>query len=58
MAADRTASASTEITSVEQAASRTATAFGEVTELIVGLGSRANDLEMQLAEFFNRVRAA
>ena len=57
-AADRTASASTEITSVEQAAGRTATALGEVTELIVGLSSRASDLEMQLAEFFNRVRAA
>ena len=58
MAADRTASASTEITSVEQAAGRTATAFGEVTNLIIGLGSRANDLELKLAEFFNRVRAA
>jgi methyl-accepting chemotaxis protein len=57
-AADHTASASSEITSVEQAAGRTVTAFAEVTELIVGLGSRANDLERQLAEFFDRVRAA
>ena len=57
-AADHTASASTEITSVEQAAGRTATAFGEVTELIVGMASRADDLESKLAEFFNRVRAA
>ena len=57
-AADRTASASSEITSVERAAGRTVTAFAEVTELIAGLGSRANELETQLAEFFNRVRAA
>ena len=57
-AAGYTASASTEIVSVEQAARRSATAFTEIADLTARLASRASDLEFSVAEFFNRVRAA
>jgi methyl-accepting chemotaxis protein len=57
-AADQTASASTEILSVEQAAGRSATAFGEIADLTSRVSARANDLEAKVAAFFNRVRAA
>ena len=57
-AAGHTASASAEILSVEQAASRSATAFGEIADLTIRVSSRAKDLESNVAAFFNRVRAA
>jgi methyl-accepting chemotaxis protein len=57
-AADHTASASAEILSVEQAASRSATAFAEIADLTARVSARANDLESKVAAFFNRVRAA
>ncbi|MSO67707.1 MAG: hypothetical protein EXQ82_07835 [Pseudolabrys sp.] len=57
-AADRTASASTEILSVEQAASRSAIAFDEIADLTTRVLTRANDLESKVAAFFSRVRAA
>jgi methyl-accepting chemotaxis protein len=57
-AAGYTASASTEITSVEQAARQSATAFSEIVDLTARVASRARDLESKVTEFFNRVRAA
>jgi methyl-accepting chemotaxis protein len=57
-AAGYTASASTEITSVEQAARQSATAFSEIADLTARVASRARDLESKVSEFFNRVRAA
>jgi methyl-accepting chemotaxis protein len=57
-AAGHTASASTEILSVEQAAGRSAKAFGEIADLTALVSTRANDLESKVAEFFTRVRAA
>jgi methyl-accepting chemotaxis protein len=57
-AASRTASASAEILSVERDAGRSATAFGEITDLTAKVSARASDLESKVAAFFNRVRAA
>jgi methyl-accepting chemotaxis protein len=57
-AAGYTTSASTEITSVEDVARQSATAFGEIADLTGRLASRANDLESKVMEFFGRVRAA
>jgi methyl-accepting chemotaxis protein len=57
-AAEHTSSASAEIQSVEQAAGRSATAFGEIAVLTAQVSSRAEDLESKVAAFFNRVRAA
>jgi methyl-accepting chemotaxis protein len=57
-AAEHTARASVEILSVEQAASRSAVAAGEIAEWSERLSSRAADLEIKVASFFSRVRAA
>jgi methyl-accepting chemotaxis protein len=57
-AAGHTASASAEILSVEQAAARSATAFGEIADLTARVSLRAKDVESKVAAFFNRVRAA
>jgi methyl-accepting chemotaxis protein len=57
-AAGHTTSASTEITSVEQVARRSATAFSEIADLTGRLASRAGDLESKVTEFFGRVRSA
>jgi len=56
--AGHTASVSTEIVSVEQAAGRSATAFGEIADLTARVSARAQDLESKVTAFFNRVRAA
>jgi methyl-accepting chemotaxis protein len=57
-AAGHTAHASEEIHSVEQAASRTVTAVGEISGWTTRLSARAQDLETRVARFFTRVRAA
>jgi methyl-accepting chemotaxis protein len=57
-AAAHTARASTEIESVERAVAMGASAVGDITAWTERLSSRANDLEMKVASFFNRVRAA
>jgi methyl-accepting chemotaxis protein len=57
-AASHTASASTEILSVEQAAGHSATAFSEIADLTARVSTRANDLQAKVADFFSRVRAA
>ncbi len=57
-AADRTASASVEILSVERAAGRSVTAFAEIADLTARVSSRAGDLESKVSAFFARVRAA
>jgi methyl-accepting chemotaxis protein len=57
-AAGHTAHASEEIHSVEQAASRAVSAVGEITGWTTRLSVRAQDLEVKVARFFNRVRAA
>ncbi len=57
-AADHTASASAEILSVEQAAGRSAKAFSDIADLTARVSARANDLELKVSTFFNRVRAA
>ena len=57
-AAGHTGRASAEILSIEQAASRSVTAFGEIADLTVRVSSRAKDLESNVAAFFDRVRAA
>jgi methyl-accepting chemotaxis protein len=57
-AAGNTASASVEIKSVEQAASRAAGAIGEIGGWTARLSARAQDLEAKVANFFTRVRAA
>ena len=57
-AAGKTAQASVEISSVEQSANRGAAAVDEIGAWTERLSSGANDLETQVAKFFNRVRAA
>jgi methyl-accepting chemotaxis protein len=57
-AAAHTARASAEIESVERAVTLGATAVGDITAWTERLSSRANDLEMKVASFFGRVRAA
>lgn len=57
-AAGHTASATTEIASVEQVARRSVTAFTEIADLTARVASRAIDLESKVTEFFHRVRAA
>jgi len=57
-AADHTASASSEILSVEQAAGRSAKAFTDIAYLTARVSARAQDLEAKVSTFFNRVRAA
>jgi methyl-accepting chemotaxis protein len=57
-AAGHTARASTEIGSVEQAVTHGAAAVDAITQWTARLSSRANDLEMNVATFFTRVRAA
>jgi methyl-accepting chemotaxis protein len=57
-AAEHTARASAEIESVERAVTLGATAVGDITAWTERLSSRANDLEMKVASFFSRVRAA
>jgi len=57
-AAAHTARASAEIESVERAVTLGATAVGDITAWTERLSSRANDLEMRVASFFSRVRAA
>ncbi len=57
-AAGHTVSASAEITSIEQAALQSATAFGEIGDLTARLAARAKDLESKVTDFFSRVRAA
>jgi methyl-accepting chemotaxis protein len=57
-AAGNTARASMEIKSVEQAASQSAAAIGEIGGWTARLSARAQDLEAKVASFFNRVRAA
>ena len=57
-AAGNTARASVEICSIEQAASRSAVAAGEIAGWTERLSSRADDLEIRVATFFTRVRAA
>ena len=56
--ADKTAEASVEIRSVEEAAGRSAVAVGEIAGWITRLSSRADDLETKVVTFFDRVRAA
>ena len=56
-AAGNTARASVEIRSVEQAASQSAAAVGEITGWTAQLSTRADDLETKVASFFGRVRA-
>ena len=58
VAAGNTARASVEIKSVEQAASQSAAAVGEISGWTDRLSARAKDLEAKVAEFFTRVRAA
>ena len=57
-AAGNTARAAGEICSVEQSASRSAAAAGEIANWSERLSSRAADLEIKVAAFFSRVRAA
>jgi methyl-accepting chemotaxis protein len=57
-AADETARASDEVSSIEQAASRTSGAVLEIAKWTERLYARATDLEVQVASFFARVRAA
>jgi methyl-accepting chemotaxis protein len=57
-AAGNTARAVVEIKSVEQAASQGASAVGEIGGWTERLSARAQDLEAQVAGFFQRVRAA
>jgi len=57
-AAGYTASASAEILSVEQAAGRSTTAFGEIADLTARVSERADDLKSKVTAFFSRVRAA
>jgi methyl-accepting chemotaxis protein len=56
--ADKTAEASVEIRSVEEATGRSAAAVGEIAGWITRLSSRADDLEAKVGTFFDRVRAA
>jgi methyl-accepting chemotaxis protein len=57
-AADYTAQASTEVDSVAQAVTRSAAAVGDITSWTAKLSARAHDLEIKVATFFSRVRAA
>ena len=57
-AANGTARASDEISSIEQAAGRTSVAVLEIAGWTERLYARASDLELQVADFFARVRAA
>ena len=57
-AAEHTARASAEIESVGRAVALGATAVGDISAWTERLSSRANDLEMKVASFFSRVRAA
>ena len=57
-AADGTARASDEIHSIEQAASASANAVGEIAGWTERLSARAKDLEAKVAGFFAKVRAA
>jgi methyl-accepting chemotaxis protein len=57
-AAAHTARASNEIESVERAVALGGAAVGDITAWTERLSSRANDLEMKVASFFSRVRAA
>jgi len=57
-AADHTASASAKILSVEQAAGRSAAAFGKITDLTTLVSARTDDLESKVAASFNRVCTA
>jgi methyl-accepting chemotaxis protein len=57
-AAGHTARASVEINSVDEAVTRGVAAVGEITTWTDRLSARANDLEMKVASFFSRVRAA
>jgi methyl-accepting chemotaxis protein len=57
-AAAHTARASNEIESVEHAVALGGAAVGDITAWTERLSSRANDLEMKVASFFSRVRAA
>jgi methyl-accepting chemotaxis protein len=58
IAAGTTARAAVEIRSVEQAATRSVAAVGEIAGWTERLSSRAHDLETKVATFFARVRAA
>jgi methyl-accepting chemotaxis protein len=57
-AAGNTAHAAKEIRSVEEAAGRSATGAGEITQWTARLSSGARELERKVADFFARVRAA
>jgi methyl-accepting chemotaxis protein len=57
-AAGNTTRAANEIKSVEQAANSGVAAVGEIGGWTARLSARAQDLEAQVASFFNRVRAA
>jgi methyl-accepting chemotaxis protein len=57
-AAGHTARASVEITSVDEAVMRGASAVGDIATWTERLSARADDLETKVATFFTRVRAA
>jgi methyl-accepting chemotaxis protein len=57
-AAGNTASAAAEIQSIEKAAGRSARAVDEVADWTARLSACAGELELKVAAFFNRVRAA
>ena len=57
-AAGNTASASAEIQSVEHAAGRSTAAVDEIADWTARLSAGASELEVKVATFFNRVRAA
>jgi hypothetical protein len=57
-AAGHTARASVEINSVDEAVTRGVAAVGDIATWTDRLTTRANDLEMKVATFFSRVRAA
>jgi methyl-accepting chemotaxis protein len=57
-AASSVARASVEIRSVEQSAGESAAAADAIAAWTNRLSENANDLEIQVAKFFNRVRAA
>jgi hypothetical protein len=52
------ASAASEISSVEHAAGRNANAFNDIANLTGQMPSRAKELKVRVNTFFNRVRAA
>jgi methyl-accepting chemotaxis protein len=58
IAAGNTTRASAEISSVEQAASRSAVAASEIADWSERLSTGADDLQSKVATFFSRVRAA